>query len=231
MLTCFYASAAVNWFENKVNQFTAARTPCETRAAQSRPRCLQAHIEFQTSFLFMLTQEELDRIFAWNPYRDDWPVNRNVHDDNIGSHYGELIHSLTHNNFFESYYSEDGGMANYLEFVCFPLERNYESGYAILVCISLCSPYAAYGQTTFHKTNNFFGWGGMFPAEDIGVITDPRLVKIEQEIRLILARQGLFLIDSDLACRPLPEEIALQLESENHNEGRQYLHGIFQKSD
>jgi hypothetical protein len=38
MLTCFYASAAVNWFENKVNQFTAARTPCETRAAQSRPR-------------------------------------------------------------------------------------------------------------------------------------------------------------------------------------------------
>jgi hypothetical protein len=37
--TCFYAGAAVNWFENKVNQFTAARTPCETRAAQSRPRC------------------------------------------------------------------------------------------------------------------------------------------------------------------------------------------------
>jgi hypothetical protein len=28
-LTCFYASAAVNWFENKVNQFTAARTPYE----------------------------------------------------------------------------------------------------------------------------------------------------------------------------------------------------------
>jgi hypothetical protein len=38
MLTCFYAGAAVNWFEKKVNQFTAARTPCETRAAQSRPR-------------------------------------------------------------------------------------------------------------------------------------------------------------------------------------------------
>ena len=28
-LTCFYASAAVNWFYNKVNQFTAARTPYE----------------------------------------------------------------------------------------------------------------------------------------------------------------------------------------------------------
>jgi hypothetical protein len=37
-LACFYASAAVNWFENKVNQFTAARTPYQTRAAQSRNR-------------------------------------------------------------------------------------------------------------------------------------------------------------------------------------------------
>jgi hypothetical protein len=40
-LTCFYASAAVNWFYSKVNQFTAARTPCETRAAQSRQRWAQ----------------------------------------------------------------------------------------------------------------------------------------------------------------------------------------------
>jgi hypothetical protein len=37
-LACFYAGAAVNWFENKVNLFTAARTPYETRAAQSRRR-------------------------------------------------------------------------------------------------------------------------------------------------------------------------------------------------
>jgi hypothetical protein len=37
-LACFYAGAAVNWIENKVNQFTAARIPYETRAAQSRRR-------------------------------------------------------------------------------------------------------------------------------------------------------------------------------------------------
>ena len=42
-LACIYAGAAVNWFENKVNQFTAARIPYETRAAQSRPRCPQLH--------------------------------------------------------------------------------------------------------------------------------------------------------------------------------------------
>jgi hypothetical protein len=46
-LTCIYAGAAVNWFENKVNQFTAARTPCKTRAAQSRPRWLQAYGDTQ----------------------------------------------------------------------------------------------------------------------------------------------------------------------------------------
>ncbi len=39
-LACFYASAAVNCFEKKVNQFTAARTPFETRAAQNHPRCV-----------------------------------------------------------------------------------------------------------------------------------------------------------------------------------------------
>ncbi len=40
-LTYFYSCAAVNCFENKVNQFTAARTPVETRAVQSRPSYVQ----------------------------------------------------------------------------------------------------------------------------------------------------------------------------------------------
>jgi hypothetical protein len=56
-LACFYASAAVNWFENKVNQFTAARTPCETRAAQSPPRCA----------LYYATPENFD-IFSFFVY-------------------------------------------------------------------------------------------------------------------------------------------------------------------
>jgi hypothetical protein len=47
MLTWFYAGAAVNWFENKVNQFTAARTPYQTRAAQSRPRWPQLFISHE----------------------------------------------------------------------------------------------------------------------------------------------------------------------------------------
>jgi hypothetical protein len=46
--TCFYAGAAVNCFENKVNQFTAARTPYQTRAAQSRPRCMRLNLNKTT---------------------------------------------------------------------------------------------------------------------------------------------------------------------------------------
>ena len=52
---CLYACAAVNWFENKVNQFTAARTPYETRAAQSRPRCAQLEPMDRLSRLLLIT--------------------------------------------------------------------------------------------------------------------------------------------------------------------------------
>jgi hypothetical protein len=45
-LACFYASAAVNWFENKVNQFTAARTPYEPglhKAVHVSGNCCENH--------------------------------------------------------------------------------------------------------------------------------------------------------------------------------------------
>jgi hypothetical protein len=48
-LTCFYASAAVNWFENKVNQFTAARTPYEP----GLHKALHVRRECNHFFLFM----------------------------------------------------------------------------------------------------------------------------------------------------------------------------------
>lgn len=39
-LSCFYAGTAVNWFEKKVNQFKVAPISYQTRAVQSRPRCM-----------------------------------------------------------------------------------------------------------------------------------------------------------------------------------------------
>lgn len=31
----------------------------------------------------MLTETEIERIFSWLPYREDWPIDRNEREDNI----------------------------------------------------------------------------------------------------------------------------------------------------
>lgn len=63
---------------------------------------------------------------------------------------------------FDTYYSEDGGLGNYLEFICYPKGHDTYEGNAVLVCVSLCAPIAAYGQTTLNKGANFIGRGGLF---------------------------------------------------------------------
>jgi hypothetical protein len=176
------------------------------------------------------TEEELNRIFSWLPYRQDWQVDRNQEEDNILSYYGDLINSLTKNDSFDTYYSEDGGLGNYLEFICYPRGYNEYDGNAILVCISLCSPIAGYGQIKFHKTLKSWSWG-LFNPDSIGLISDKQLTEIETGINDILKRNNLNLIDQEFASRPLPETIAESLQGENHNIGNQYLHGLFQKID
>jgi len=179
----------------------------------------------------MLAEQETSKIFSWLPYRSDWPVDRNQRDDNIKKHYGGLINSLTQNKSFDTYYSEDGGLAHYLEFICYPDGYDTYEGNGILVCVSLCSPLAAYGQTTISKRIDFFAWGGMFSPDTIGIISDTTLIRIEREIKEILGRYNLQLIDKDFASKPLPTNVAEHLKHENHNDGNQYLHGLFQKTD
>jgi hypothetical protein len=176
------------------------------------------------------TEEELNRIFSWLPYRQDWPVDRNQKEDNILGYYGDLIYSLTKNESFDTYYSEDGGLGNYLEFICYPRGYNEYDGNAILVCVSLCSPIAGYGQIKFHKTLQSWSWG-FFSPDSIGLISDKKLTEIETGITDILNRYNLNLIDQEFASRPLPETIVESLQGENHNIGNQYLHGLFQKTD
>lgn len=179
----------------------------------------------------MLTQQELSRIFSWRPYRDNWVVDRNQIDSNITTYYGDLILKLTQNSFFDTYYSEDGGLGNYLEFMCYPKALDTYHGNAIRVCVSLCAPIAAYGQTTFSKTHDTVGWGGLFNADKIGEISDTSLTVIENEIKSILQNNNLSLLDKEFASQRLPDEIIEALKNENHNDGNQYLQGIFQKID
>ncbi len=178
----------------------------------------------------MLTETEINKIFSWQPYRKDWPVDRNQIDDNIEEYYGDLIKALTKNQQFETYYTDDGSYGNYLEFVCFPAGHKGYIGNAILLCISLCSPICAYGQTTVHKEASSFGWSFISP-ETIGVISDNCLLEIEKEILKIVAENNLSIIDKEFASRLLPVEVAQHIKYENHNEGNQYLHGLFQKND
>lgn len=179
----------------------------------------------------MLTDQEVLKIFSWQPYRDDWPVDRNQKDHNIGSYYGSLINNLTKNTMFDTYYSEEGGLGNYLEFICYPKECITYEGNAILVCISLCAPIAAYGQITLNKRGKYIAFGGLFRAEEIGDIPDNSLASIVNEIKSILSQQNLSLLDKKFASKQLPDEIVEALRNDNHNNGNQYLHGIFQKTD
>jgi hypothetical protein len=179
----------------------------------------------------ILTEQEIMKIFSWQPYREDWPADRNRSDDNIVGYYGEIIKSLTQNELFDTYYSEDGGLGNYLEFFCYPAGQNVYEGNSILVCVSLCAPIAAYGQTAFLKTNNSIRWGPLFAPEMTGVINDTKLLAIAKEIKSIFNCHNIDLVDKEFASRLLPIEVAKNLEGENHNEGNQYLHGLFQKTD
>jgi hypothetical protein len=179
----------------------------------------------------MLTEQELYNIFSWLPYRESWTVDRNQIDDNIESYYGNAINSLTKNTFFDTHYSENGGLGNYIEFICYPPGHKTYEGNAILVCISLCAPIAAYGQTSFHKNDTSIGWDGLFSADKTGEITDSCLDAIENEIKTILFINKLSILDKEFASRQLPDKIVEALLNENLNFGNQYLHGIFQTTD
>lgn len=178
----------------------------------------------------MLTEQEAHKIFSWLPYRDNWAVDRNQVDDNIEGYYGDLIKELTKNNLFDTYYSQDGGLSNYLEFFCYPNGDDVYDDNAIAVYVNLCAPIAAYGQIRFTKTTNTWSWGFIKP-ETIGLITDSNLTDIENEVVRILKKHMLNLLDKEFACKLLPSEVIEALNGENHNEGNQYLHGLFQVTD
>src|SRR5439155_4788196 len=136
------------------------------------------------------------------------PVDRNKVNDNINSYFGDLIKSLTQNKSFDTYYSEDGGLGNYLEFICYPSGHRTYQGNAILVCVSVCSPFVVYGQITIFKEQNSFGWGQMFIPEKAYEISDSTLIEIENSIKLIIKDNDLHLLDPEFLSRDLPSEFA-----------------------
>jgi hypothetical protein len=98
------------------------------------------------------------------------------------------------------------------------------------VYISLCAPIAVYGQTTFQKLSNGYAYN-FLKTDAACTVTDVQLKEIENEIINILSKNNLKVIDKEFAGKPLPKEIAEDLKHENHNQGNQYLHGLFQETD
>jgi hypothetical protein len=174
----------------------------------------------------MLTERELNKIFSWLPYRNDWPINPSEKENNLENYYGSLIYRFTNHGSFNVYESQDGSMSNFLEFICYPRQDLY-NGNAIIVYISLCAPVACYGQTQFFRNEKYSGHNFLKP-ESVGIVNDEQLKLIEEEIIDILKDNDLELISKEFANRSLPQEIVDKMKNTNLNFGDRYLHGLFQ---
>lgn len=174
----------------------------------------------------MLTEREIERIFSWLPYREDWPVNRNANEDNIDSYFGKLISSFLNNANFNAIQIENGGTSNYIDFMCYRKgNRNYE-GEGILVMVNLCAPIAAYGMSRINVSEDAWGNSGIKP-EEVGIVDAPELKEIEKHITSILLENGFEIIDHKLASKILPKKVYESLDLPFSDK---YLYGLFQMS-
>jgi len=173
----------------------------------------------------MLTEQELRKIFSWKPYRNDWPVDYNNHED-IENYYGPLIAKFTNHISFNAYESHNGRTSNYLGFIFYPRQHVY-NGNAIAVYISLCAPVACYGQTQFFRNENYSGHNFLKP-DMVGIVNDQQLKEIEGEIVDILIDNQLKLLTKEFANLLLPEDVVDNIKNTSLNIGDRYLHGLFQ---
>ncbi|HTE25088.1 hypothetical protein [Flavitalea sp.] len=175
---------------------------------------------------FMLSETELENVFAWRPYRTDWPLNI-LNDQTILSHFGPLIKDMINNKVFECTQTQAGDLTNYLEFLCYPstVNDNGSDQSGILVCISLCAPVVAYCETVFKKDKKSFAYAFPDPAH-VSIVGHPNLKPIEKELKSILKKYDLQIISNEYATQVLPARMADKLDSLNF--GNKMLHGIFQ---
>jgi hypothetical protein len=175
---------------------------------------------------FMLSETELENVFSWKPYREDWPLNT-LNDQTILSHFGPLIKDMINNQVFECTQTQAGDLTNYLEFLCYPstVKDNGTDQSGVLVCVSLCAPVVAYCETVFTKDKKSFAYAFPDPAQ-VSIVEDPTLRPIEKALKTILKKYDLQIISNEYATQVLPPQMAEKLDSLNF--GNKILHGIFQ---
>jgi hypothetical protein len=174
----------------------------------------------------MLSDQEFENVYAWKPYRHDWPVDKNT-DQTILAHFGALIKDMINNHVFECTQTQTGEVTNYLEFLCYPsdVQDDNTDQPGIVVCVSLCAPVAAFCETLFKKDKRSFVYA--FPdASVVGIVHTPGLKPIEEELLTILKKHHLDIISNEYARKLLPETMIENLDSLNF--GNTMLHGLFQ---
>ncbi len=175
----------------------------------------------------MLSEKELENIFSWRPYRPDWPINRASLEHSILEHYGTLIKDMVNNPVFDCTQTQTGEITNYLEFLCYPSTGKSGSieRAGLLVCVSLCAPVVAYGETIYKIDSKSFAYA--FPdANQLGAVETKTLLPVEQELHKIFAKHQLGIVSASYAAQPLPADMAASLDSLNFGNTR--LHALFQ---
>lgn len=174
----------------------------------------------------MLSETELENIFSWRPYREDWPLTT-LNDQTILSHFGPLIKEMINNKAFACTQTQAGDLTNYLEFLCYPpnVKEDGTEQSGILVCVSLCAPIVIYCETLFKKDKKSFIYGFPDPTQ-VSSVGHPQLKGIEKELKTIFKKYNLQILSNEYASQPLPSKMAENLDSLNF--GNKILHGLFQ---
>lgn len=168
---------------------------------------------------------ELLNIVEWKPFRSDWPIRLQESEDQIEAHYGNLIRAFTDHEAFDVVITQDGSMSNFIEIVCFIPNQEPGQHPALLVCISLCAPVAAFVEMEVMMTQDTMSLDELdFNA--IGQVKSALLIPVQKAVLHILKDNQVDLLDPDYAAQLLPPDL-LDKVNAPHDDNR-IFHGIFQ---
>ncbi|MFM7855501.1 MAG: hypothetical protein ACKO96_27145, partial [Flammeovirgaceae bacterium] len=159
-----------------------------------------------------LTLDEIKKIGEWKPYRQVWDFNHifSTEDETeIEQHYKKISYAFTDNIHFDCIESQDGGLTNYLEYLCYKPKSSGLEIESIVVYINLNAPIATYGQARMFIQGKDFGL--THPrVNDLGQIKNDSLKEIETEIKSILTRHGIINLDKEFLEKELADGLKIK---------------------
>jgi hypothetical protein len=178
----------------------------------------------------VLTFNEIKRIGEWKPYRDVWDFGKELStqdEEEVERHYEKVTDCFLQDSKFECIQNQDGGMSNYLSFLCYPRQSHGLHIDNVIVFISLFAPIATYGQGSMHILEKSHGWTDPSVSE-LGMIRNDSLKEIEKEVQKILLTNGIEILGSESLNRELTSGLTI---TENLHLGDKMFNYLFQWID